>query len=182
MKFESGVLVSGTVEKIVFEDFEGADYMVVTGEIDASKIGSYIDDGMNYFQHAIRAGADKIIGGSHDDYMDAGAGRDRVLGREGDDIIFGGAGRDKVTGGAGSDTFMFEGKMSFGGPDGHDVITDFDANGGGDQQDYLLLLDGGITDIRKDGKNTIIEIDEDYSITLLNVKPKEITVDDFVSI
>ena len=84
-----------------------------------------------------------------------------------------------MTGGAGSDTFIFEGKFSFGGADGHDVITDFDANGGGANQDYLNVI-GEVTDIYRDGKNTVIEVDHDLTLTLLNVKRSDISEADFI--
>lgn len=47
--------------------------------------------------------ADKILGGSDDDIVNAGGGRDFIIGRSGWDDLNGEAGRDKILGGQGAD-------------------------------------------------------------------------------
>lgn len=89
----------------------------------------------------------------------------------------GSAGKDVLTGGEGSDLFMFEGKMSGGGPDGHDIIRAFDR--AWRWQDHLSI-NGEMTDMYRDGKNTVIEVDNDITLTLLHIKPSEITDADFL--
>lgn len=179
LTFEAGMLVGGTIEKITFEDVEGADYMVVRGEHDTKMIGESIELGTIWFQNTINDGNDRIIGNIHNDALTGGDGKDRIFGGQGDDSIMGSAGRDILTGGEGADTFLFEGKMTWGGPDGHDVIRDFDAHGGGQNQDQLAI-NGEITDMYRDGKHTIIEVDNDLTLTLLHIKPSEITNADFL--
>jgi Ca2+-binding RTX toxin-like protein len=180
LKFVEGILVSGTIEKITFEDVEGADYLVVKGEHNTKNIGQAISQGMLELQNAINDGSDKMIGTSHGDFLEGGSGKDRLFGGDGNDTVWGNAGKDILTGGAGSDVFIFEGAMSWGGPDGHDVVTDFDANGGGANQDYLSVS-GEVTDIYKDGKNTVIEVDNELTLVLLNVKRSNISEDDFLT-
>jgi hypothetical protein len=87
------------------------------------------------------------------------------------------AGNDRITGGGGSDVFLFQSGTGTTFNDGRDIITDFDANGGGSDQDYLFWDD--VVDIRKSGKNTVVEYGDGDTVTLLDVKRSQIDVDDF---
>lgn len=83
-------------------------------------------------------------------------------------------GNDTYTGKLRSDTFA----VGYG--YGKDIVTDFDANGGGSHQDYLQLP--GDPDFRKHqkGEDTVIDFGHDNSVTLLNVDAHDITKADFV--
>lgn len=62
---------------------------------------------------------------------------------------------------------------------GNDVITDFDAVGGGLKQDYLIpLADDGLH-WEKSGKNVLPIFDNGTTITLLGVKYSDIGFEDF---
>lgn len=108
--------------------------------------------------------ADVVHGGNGADSIDGGSGRDRLFGDAGKDYIFGGTGVDRMTGGAGSDHFHFSSG------NGKDVITDFDAKGGGDNQDYLSLYRGDAFTIEKVGNNTVLDFGDGDTLTLLDVR------------
>lgn len=174
-EFENGQLIAGTVEKVIFRDVEGLVTATITGkykniEAFGEKLGTISFDDLLF------ARSDKIIGSTSDDRLCGLNGADRILGREGSDHIEGGRGNDRLTGGAASDVFVFRPKSDEYRGDGNDTITDFDANGKDGQQDYL----GGVelTFIRKSGHDTIIEY-EGGSVTLLDIRPSQITEQDF---
>jgi len=177
LTFEAGKLVAGEIAKITFEDVAGTDYLVVKGSHDTKMLGESIQLGTITFQNTINDGNDRMVGNFRDDAITGGDGNDRLFGAKGNDSFMGGAGKDIMTGGSGADVFMFQGKMSWSGPDGHDVIKDFDAHGKGQDQ---LAINGEVTDLYRDGKNTVIEVDNDLTLTLLHVKPSEITAADFL--
>jgi Ca2+-binding RTX toxin-like protein len=178
LKFEDGVMVSGTVEKVIFEDFEQARFAVIKGEFNAGKLGKVLDElAPANFINKLIAGDDRVVGTSDAEYIDGGEGSDRIFAGGGDDKIFSGAGNDRITGGAGSDVFWFQSGSNGSHDDGKDIITDFDANGGGSDQDYLFWDD--VVDIRKSGKNTVVEYGDGDTVTLLDVKRSEINSDDF---
>ncbi len=127
--------------------------------------------------------ADKIVATSSDDALnfstllltgietiDLGSGNDRVIGT---------AGAEAYIGGAGNDTFVF----AFG--SGHDSISDF--KGGAGIVDVLELSAGSAFDTYSElmsaadqsGANTVITLDANTSITLLNVSKTSLLADDF---
>lgn len=67
-------------------------------------------------------GNDVLDGGKGHDLIYGGGGNDTLIGGDGDfnDFLHGGEGSDTMTGGGGADKFVFN-------PNGHDVVTDFDA-------------------------------------------------------
>lgn len=108
----------------------------------------------------------KIIGNASANRLEGLGGKDVLEGNKGADTLEGGAGKDRLTGGKGSDEFQ----LQLG--DGKDVITDFDATGGGGKQDYLLIAEG-MTYAKRSahgGRDTILDFGDDQTITLLNVK------------
>jgi hypothetical protein len=178
LKFVDGVMVSGTVERVIFEDFEHAQLAVVEGEFNAGKLGKVLDElAPANFINKLLDGDDRVVGTTDGEYIDAGKGSDRIFAGDGDDRIFSGAGNDRITGGGGSDVFLFQSGTGTTFNDGRDIITDFDANGGGSDQDYLFWDD--VIDIRKSGKNTVVEYGDGDTVTLLDVKRSQIDVDDF---
>ncbi|MCH7628542.1 MAG: hypothetical protein IH997_07470 [Proteobacteria bacterium] len=92
------------------------------------------------------AGANLLVGSSHDDRLDGGAGNDHLSGGDGadtlagalgDDTINGGAGNDRLDGGAGNDSLA--GGL---GDDRIDAGAGEDALSGGDGADTLFGRDG----------------------------------------
>ena len=79
-------------------------------------------------------GKSTIHGKDGDDWIFGGKGADRLLGDQGNDTIHGNRGNDGLTGGKGSDTFHISDTAR-----NKIVITDFDAVGGGQHQDYLSI-------------------------------------------
>lgn len=97
---------------------------------------------------------------------------DKITGDKHNNYLEGQAGNDRLTGGAGSDTFaFFEG-------DGSDVVTDFDAVGGGQKQDYIGVATKDGLFVTGKGDDTIVEFDG-VRITLLDVKATDVTLADF---
>lgn len=123
------------------------------------------------------AGNDTLNGGDGHDELDGGAGSDKLSGGAGRDYLFGGAGNDRMTGGKGSDLFHF----SYG--TGKDVITDFDAIGGGLKQDKLALHEGESFTVRKanHGRDTVLDFGDGHTLTLLDVQKKDFSRVDDVS-
>ena len=137
LKFENGALVSGTVKKLIFEDFEQLTYATFSGEFNAKKLAALGTDSVSAIVQKLSSGDDRIIGTADNDYLEGFGGKDILLGGAGSDILWGGAGRDRMTGGSGSDYFWFDDKNTTSPGDGHAIVTDFDANGGGVNQDYI---------------------------------------------
>jgi Ca2+-binding RTX toxin-like protein len=106
-------------------------------------------------------GNDKLTGGDGNDDMDGGAGNDKLSGGGGRDYLFGDTGDDRMTGGKGADRFHF----SYG--TGKDVITDFDAIGGGLKQDKLYLHQDEDFTVRKanHGHDTVLDFGDGHTLT-----------------
>ena len=104
------------------------------------------------------SGQDTINGTYNNDIIDAGAGNDTVYGNDGDDTITGGLDNDILYGGNGRDTYIY----SMG--DGCDIINETRGN------DTLLLKNIAKDDLsfRQDGKNLIITIANNETITINN--------------
>jgi len=177
LKFEQGDLVSGTVTKVVFKDAEGLAMATVKGEYtNFDKIDDAI--GTPLFDELLFSGNDKFAGSVAGDTLLGHKGNDRLAGRGGEDEIWGGRGDDRMTGGGGSDTFYFFVKSLDYKGDGHDVITDFDAIGIDGEQDYLGCPKP--LSIKKSGHDAVLTFEGGNTLTLLDVKPSQITDADFV--
>ncbi|MEL6584675.1 MAG: hypothetical protein AAFQ36_12645 [Pseudomonadota bacterium] len=108
--------------KVVFEGAEGVDVVDLSNLPLVPLRGAKAKAG---------DGDDVLIGGAEEDRffgqrgrdaLDGGAGDDRLHGNRGADTLTGGQGDDVLTGGAGADHFVFAKALN-----GHDLITDFDA-------------------------------------------------------
>ena len=121
------------------------------------------------------SGNDIVVGSDNRDVLESYRGRDVLRGFAGKDVLDGGLDADLLIGGGGSDKF----EIGIGG--GSDVIRDFDAAGGGNLQDYLILS-GNFEDLRvvKDGDDTIVIIPGGPKITLRDVEPAQIDASDFI--
>ncbi|WP_322978177.1 retention module-containing protein [Pseudomonas sp. C11] len=85
------------------------------------------------------AGHDTLIGGMGNDILLGGAGNDTLNGGVGNDTLIGGVGDDILIGGDGQDTFVWNADDR--GGNYHDVVNDFDLEGG-DKLDLSQLLVG----------------------------------------
>jgi Ca2+-binding RTX toxin-like protein len=121
-------------------------------------------------------GADTISGGAGDDDLIGQGNGDTIKGGDGSDLISGGKGNDTLTGGGGSDLFTFATG------DGNDVIKDFDAKGGGQDQDYVGVGSDVIEwlQIFQYGQDTVISFSDDQTVVLIDVKASTVGAEDFV--
>ena len=165
-EYDGDTMTDGTITSIVFADEDGKRYATIAkGEWDPSElINTYISDGFEGMAQYVLQGKDKIFGSSADDLLQGENGRDRIIGGKGADWIYGDGGNDKLTGGKGSDNFYFyEG-------DGHDVITDFDAKGGGKKQDYLGIEPSHTFEQTHTRNGLLLEFESGDTLLLLGVK------------
>jgi serralysin len=108
-----------------------------------------------------------------------GSGNDVLLGNAVANRLNGGDGNDTLTGGGGDDVFVFE----FG--DGSDIITDFVAGSGTDDQIELVSFVSiysfadAIAYAEQVGNNTVFDFGFGSSLTLLNVLAAALATDDF---
>ena len=98
---------------------------------------------------------------------------DTLVGSDAGNFLRGDGGSDMMTGGAGSDTFQFNSGF------GEDTITDFDANGGAGNQDFIR---GNFDDatVTQDGDDTVLDFGNGDVLTLLDVSAADISAEDFV--
>jgi hypothetical protein len=132
-------------------------------------IGSAFDDRLLFGAD----GSDRIWGNNGADTVLGGTGNDILDGGKGIDHLDGGTGRDRMTGGAQADVFIFSAGY------GKDVITDFDAVGGGYRQDYLTLSEAPTT-IVKSGHDVILDFGGGDTLTLLDVRRQDLDSHDFL--
>lgn len=164
LKYKHGYLVGGTITGVEFKDGNGNDYLTldhahvkVTQKLDLSETFP----GFPYFM--AEAGNDMIVGSKEADVMFSEAGKDKLTGLNGDDTLVA-LGQATMTGNNGSDTFVFYGLAKV-------LITDFDAVGGGQDQDYIYFSDQGDSKPRiyEDHHNTVLDFGHGHTVTLLNV-------------
>jgi Ca2+-binding RTX toxin-like protein len=171
-------IATGTLKAIEFYGNGGAPLLAkLTGlDVDAAETEDTLYMSISTMLGNLLRGDDKIFGSDLGDMLVFGVnkGDDLIDGGKGRDIIGGGKGKDTLTGGAQGDYFLLTPGS------GKEVVTDFDAVGGGNKQDYIYALydNKEQIDIIKDGKNTIIEF-EGASMTLLDVARKDVSMADF---
>ncbi|SDW66506.1 hypothetical protein SAMN05444358_1011446 [Ruegeria halocynthiae] len=116
-----------------------------------------------------RDGDDRFNGGWANDKLDVDTSDDRLSGGRGHDDLDGGDGDDRLNGGWGADNFVFNG--------GRDAIRNFDPgcdwwfwSHPGDQITIDIEgfdnFDDVIANASQEGQNTVIEFNEDDSLTL----------------
>jgi Ca2+-binding RTX toxin-like protein len=159
----------GSSENDILDGRSGSD-LIIAGLGDDDLVGN--------------SGDDTIFAGADNDTLDGGTGHDLLFGEAGDDILNGGIlfGRDTLDGGAGDDTLTggsANDTFVFGENSGNDTITDFARNS---NVIDLTALDLALEDltITQNGDNTVIELDADNSITLLNIDATTIDENDFL--
>lgn len=175
-----GELLKGQVDSITFKDAEGNVTATFNGlDLKAKEMHALAtaDDDFNlfYFLQKAFSGDDKFTGTSNQDFAWTGGGHDVIDGKGGADSINGMAGNDVMTGGGGSDHFFFlhENKG------GRDVITDFDAKGGGVNQDYIAADFDDVLSIKQVGDDVVIDFGFGDRLTLLDTKKGDINAADF---
>lgn len=135
-------------------------------------VGTALADGLIGGQ-----GADTISGGDGDDDIYGQRGADVLKGQDGADLVCGGAGNDTLSGNDGSDIFVF----ALG--DGNDIVRDFDAKGGGTDQDYIGIGSDTFDSLQiiAYGKDTVLDFGDGQYVTLLDVKASQVTARDFIA-
>jgi Ca2+-binding RTX toxin-like protein len=172
LHYKAGALVGGTITHITFENAQGDDYATISGlHLTLPGKVKMLDGIIDLFESALK-GADTIMGSSELDLMAGGRGSDELIGLNGNDRMDGGPGNDTYTGKLGSDTFFC------GHGYGKDVVTDFDAVGGGLQQDYLFDVSAHVYTIRQRGSDTIVDFGDGHKVTLLDVAATDVSRDD----
>lgn len=131
------------------------------------------------------AGHDELHGGSGNDGFFAGGGNDRLFGDAGDDTLYadggndtlsGGIGNDTLKGGAGSDTFIFDLDG------GTDTVLDFSAAQGDVLQinaGSAMTVDEILGSAHQEGTTTILVLDPDTRIHLVDVTLDQLSAGDF---
>lgn len=150
-------------------DADGADWDDTFAELGFSKMIQYLQRGNDQVIGSAVGealdgwdGKDVLRAGEGDDYLLGLAGNDKLFGEAGNDRLYGYDGNDRMTGGEDSDTFFFSGVTD------KDVITDFDARGGGDEQDYLNIRSSETFTIKKSHGDVLINFVDGDSVRLLD--------------
>jgi Ca2+-binding RTX toxin-like protein len=128
------------------------------------------------------ANFENAVGSDLDDFILGNDQNNRLSGGGGLDFISGARGNDVLIGGAGADNFAFDTG------DGHDTITDFTA--GVDSSETITFLLGAAFNTFSEimavahptgasQQNTVFQFDSQTSLTLQNVKPAQLTANNF---
>lgn len=176
-----GDLLMGSVDKITFKDEDGNTTAVVSGvDFKAKQLDNLLTEGFNLtnFLDKIYSGKDTFTGTGNDDVFSTGNGNDRINGLGGDDSLNGQMGNDRMTGGGGSDFFIFI--IEDGG--GKDVVTDFDARGGGEKQDYIGGSIDDVLSIKQVGDDLVLNYGGGNTLTLLGVDKSDLSGADFAEV
>ena len=175
-KYEDGRLNSGIIEKVSLLDSDGTVVQTITGmKIDAGQLaGATLEEFTSSLVTRLYFGGMKFVGSEVEDSLSGSVGKDVLIGKGGDDQLGGGGAKDKLVGGTGSDSFIFSVDM------GQDTIKDFDADGGGNLQDYIQAAFADVDSITQDGKNTLVDFGDGDIFVLKNVDADLVTMEDFV--
>jgi Ca2+-binding RTX toxin-like protein len=172
--YDGETIEKGRVEEITFVNSTGDEFAAISHvDMGADRLSSLLlDDGVQSMMRVALRNNDLVFGSANADVLVGATGDDVLKARAGADELDGGKGDDRLTGGGGSDLFIFV-------AGGDDVITDFDATGGGDGQDYIGVesIDG--LKIRDHGDDVVIHFDNGDSLTLLDVKRSAVSEADF---
>ena len=118
---------------------------------------------------------DKFVGSSADEVVFGGGGNDTLVGSDGNDFLDGEEMNDFLTGGAGADTFAFYDRGF-----GDDIVTDFQI---GDSIELSTSafsnFDAVYSSIAQIGANTVITLDDNNKITLIDVAADSLKSNDF---
>jgi Ca2+-binding RTX toxin-like protein len=176
--FLDGDLLKGKVDKIVFQDESGNTTATISGaDFKAKQLDNLLTEGFDLsdFLEKTMSGFDTFKGSENRDLAWAGGGNDKIKAFGGNDSVNGEAGDDIMTGGAGSDFFFFMHEDK----GGKDVVTDFDAKGGGDNQDYVEGSIEDVLSIKQVGDDLVLNYGGGNTLTLLDVDKSDFNADDF---
>ncbi len=124
---------------IVEQENEGEDAVIIVNQMPSYTLENNFENLINRYGaalHGIGNGlANKLYGGSSNDYFEGLDGNDILQGFAGDDILSGGNGNDSLNGGEGQDTLI--------GGNGDDIYAISDA-----LDDILELENGGVDSVR----------------------------------
>ena len=118
-------------------------------------------------------GDDRIFGSSETDILYSYQGEDKIIAGRGDDILYSYFGNPTFTGGLGSDHFLLLPKR------GKATITDFDASGGGLEQDYLFFGEEMTYKAYVHGDDLWVKLDRGGSVILKDVAFSDFDLSDF---
>lgn len=173
-----GDLLKGRVDKIVFQDENGNTTATISGvDFKAKQLDNLLTEGFdlhNFLQKAM-GGMDRFKGSENRDLAWAGDGNDKIKAFGGNDSVNGEGGDDIMTGGTGSDFFFFMHDDK----GGKDIVTDFDAKGGGDNQDYVEGSIDQVLSIKQVGDDLVLNYGGGNTLTLLDVDKSDFNADDF---
>lgn len=169
---KKGELIDGTITEMQSLDQNGDLWASISGAKYEIK-NAFPDAQLDIFARSLLKRDDQLTGNENADQLFGFGGNDRIRGMGGDDVLVSNLGQDKLTGGAGSDTFLFlqaakGSKM---------IVTDFDADGGGLEQDYLWF-EGKAWKAYQTGDDTKIEVDGGGVVVLKDVDRGEISIVD----
>ena len=173
--YNGDVLVGGTITDATFKGSEGGDFATITNaNYDAESLaGILVNSGVQDMLRSAFKADDQLIGSAARDVLWGAAGDDTLRGRGAGDTLKGGKGDDLLNGGKGSDIFIFDNG------DGSDRVLDFDAIGGGKDQDYIGVEAKDDFTIRRSGSDTVIDFGNDDIITLVGVHRSDVSHADF---
>jgi hypothetical protein len=177
LKYRRGYLVDGTITDVEFKNGLQNDYVTfkninveIEQKLDISNLPMF------NFHEMILSGNDRVNGSLESDVLYGGTGKNILNGLNGNDTLIGGE-RDTLTGKQGSDIFcFFSNDVSK-----RVVVTDFDASGGGTNQDYYYFDEGFQTAPRiyESRGNTILDFGGRHTMTLVDVERGDISTEDF---
>jgi len=143
----------------------------------ANGLGVTVNLSATKAQNTVTAGTDTLSGFEN---LTGSEFNDTLRGNSGNNTITGLAGNDTLTGGGGNDTFVF------GTGFGKDSITDFAPGPNSGQHDMVAFDDSIFADFdammaasTQVGANTVITVDAENAITLMNVSVSSLHHDDF---
>jgi Ca2+-binding RTX toxin-like protein len=177
LAYKNGFLVKGTITRVEFLDGDDLPYLTMTklnikadGNLDLANINPTTQ--FEFFT----AGSDMVTGSTESDTLVAFGGTNTIKGLDGDDTLVS-SGRDTLTGGLGSDIFAFAPQYVI--ANNRSVrVTDFDAVGGGADQDYVYFdqAEIGTPRIYADHRNTVLDFGQNYTVTLVGVDRGDFSV------
>lgn len=168
-EYSRGKLIGGTVTKVTFEDFDGADLTVISDlKVKAKGLTDLLGGHAESFEEPLLAGDDHIRGSSERDQLNGRGGNDALFGGKGDDLLGGSSGRNTLTGGKGNDEFEIY-------PTARNTITDFDAMS---HDTILVYYFDGEPSISQDGADTLVDFG-DGTLRLLDVDAATLNGDNF---
>ncbi|MBX9459523.1 MAG: hypothetical protein KL863_27775 [Rhizobium sp.] len=171
---KQGDLTGGTVTDMIIKDGNGAILFTIENGTPSKLAKDTPLEGLGYAIIELMQGNDKISGSFESDIVFGFGGKDRIIAGQSDDILIFSEGLGTLTGGLGSDHFILlpnKGSKS--------IVTDFDAIGGGAEQDYVFLRDGAPYEAFERGNDLWIKIDGGGTVILKGVEFPDFGQEDF---